>query len=271
MSNPEIDNLSLQLEIPVESMSDGATVPIEDILERYPNPKGIDLVDVGSGSSKKTTDLQKKGFNITSIDILPEAIKIAQNQGFDGKLIDITSPSSTSDNGKLKEMVEAYDLVLLQGLLVNLVENTGEPKWKKGLEVCQMMLKPNGHMFGAVVIRQDKIDMFQNNLPNHFDWESHSQAWTKRYQHNQKLDLPKGTVMVGKPGESKHLEWGNTESLFALKKEGHLERLVHHIDYVELIQVLEMIDHSDFTWKTSLFPSRDLGKHYVGIVFCLQK
>ncbi|MBA4135545.1 MAG: SAM-dependent methyltransferase [Flavobacterium sp.] len=120
------------------------------------------ILDVGCGAGSHSLYLQEKGFDVTAIDISPNAIKACQLRGVKNarvqNLLDVENDPSESEQAKQK-----FDTILLlmngTGIFGTLAETS------KYLQKLKSLLNPNGQI---LIDSSDIIYMFDEDEDGSF-------------------------------------------------------------------------------------------------------
>jgi SAM-dependent methyltransferase len=111
------------------------------------------VLDVGGGGGSISLCLQSKGFNVSSIDICPDAVEIMRRRGV--KNVEV------ADIFQLKDV--KYDTILMMGNGIGMVETVS------GLEVflnkVSRLLSPGGQLIF------DSLDVRKTGLPEHLNYQ----------------------------------------------------------------------------------------------------
>ena len=132
----------------------------KEIIERYLQKSGLEILDVGGGAGYYSFWLQEKGHNVTLIDLSPKNIELVRKHSeTTGKVL---KEFETGDAVNLNFSNEQFDIVLLLGPLYHLTDRIERVL---ALSEAKRVLKPGGILLSAVISRYASlIDGFQRDL-----------------------------------------------------------------------------------------------------------
>ncbi len=117
----------------------------KEIIERYIEKPGLEVLDIGGGAGFYSFWLQEKGHNVTLIDLSSENIELVRrySEATGRKL----KKFETGDAVDLNFSNEQFDLVLLLGPLYHLTDRFERIK---ALKEAGRVLKPGGVLISAL-------------------------------------------------------------------------------------------------------------------------
>jgi len=137
--------------------------PLEDWLERFPNPARTRILDLGCGTGAIGTGLARRGFAATGVDLNAAAIAAANALGSGARFLvgDVASEKG------LDPSLGAFDGVLCQ-LLLSVV---GDPTDRsRALGNAHSVLVPKGRLFASFSGRSEDLNpeygrLYREDLP----------------------------------------------------------------------------------------------------------
>jgi SAM-dependent methyltransferase len=254
-----VDPLVMNQEIPL---------PL-DLMQKYKEspavwPWAAFGVDLGCGNGKKTrqmfSSLDMGGF---AFDINSQLLTEAKDNVLMAFKGDVTSNQFLDEMTVQNHMAEWYGTVNMGGLLVNTPGNRSRV-W----QAMDRLLTPGGHVFISEVMRCDHSNAVMEKKMGEVDYAHFRESWEARYQNNEAIGLPYGTVVIAKPGNARILEWGSPTDLLKLISTADLpgscfERLVEHQNTSELLAELrDQLGYEVVETRYSAVHSRVKGRLY---------
>lgn len=250
------------------TMNQEIQMPI-DLMRKYKEdpsmwPWAAFGADLGCGDGRKTArmfaELDMGGF---AFDVNPRFVQQASKNVLMAFQGDVTEPLFMDKMTIKNHMAEWYGTVNMGGLLVNVPGN------RRGVfEATDRLLTHGGHVFITEVMRCDQPNIVLEREMGGVNYANFQSAWRTRYQNNEAMGLPYGTVVIAKPGNARILEWGSPADLLKIISTGDsvggtFERLVEHQHIGELISDLrDQLGYEVVETRYGTVSSRVKGQRY---------
>jgi len=132
----------------------------KEIIDRYLEKDGLEILDLGGGAGFYSFWLQEKGHNVTLLDLSPTNIELVRKHS---EASGITLKKyELGDATKLKFADNQFDIVLLFGPLYHLIDRKERIK---ALSEAKRVLKLGGILLSVVISRYASLfDGFQRDL-----------------------------------------------------------------------------------------------------------
>ena len=229
--------------------------------------------DLGCGNGKKTAQmfeaLDMGGF---AFDVNPRFVSEASKKVLMAFQGDVTEPFFIDQMTIQNHMAEWYGTVNMGGLLVNVPGNRSAV-----LDAVDHLLTPGDHVFIAEVMRCDQYNEVMERQMGESNYHNFTSAWDSRYSNNEAVGLPRGTVVIAKPGSGRILEWGSPSDLLKIlatapSRDGIFERLVEHQSVDDLtLDLQNELGYQIMETRYDTVASRVKGQMYPIVVVVARK
>lgn len=252
--------------VPVADIPQGTDIPLS-LFTRFFRDAGISpvLVELGAGDGSKA-DLVRHELNglVMPVDVNPIAIEQATQRGMIGFVADATRFEIFRGLASMV-LLESNSGVYMEGLLCNQLGDD----WKKVLTTADILMRPDGYLLIADVVRPDPSHAFLEPVVGVGGLSAYVDRWQRRYDANQEaaralgITVLDGEFLVARPGEGKEREWGDAATLTELVRSGQVERWAHHIPQNDILDTIAQLGFSPRLLEPRVWWSRPSGPEQV--------